>query len=61
MRKPLAFGESRLGPANVFSFLALRPAYLFGVLAMGAFPKIGYHALGGGEMPKTKQMVNGKA
>lgn len=41
----LAFGQSRLGPANLFSFLALAPAYLFGVLAMGAFIEIGYYAL----------------
>jgi hypothetical protein len=59
--RALAFGESRLGPANIFSFLALGPAYLFGVLAMGAFAKIGYHALAGGEVTKTNKMVNGKA
>jgi styrene-oxide isomerase len=43
----LAFGESRLGPADVFSFLALAPAYLFGVLAMGALLVIGYYGVTG--------------
>lgn len=43
----LAFGASRLGPADIFSFLALAPAYLFGVLAMGALLVIGYHAIAG--------------
>jgi len=43
----LAFGPSRLGPSNVFSFLALAPAYLFGVLAMVALVIIGWRAIAG--------------
>lgn len=43
----LAFGESRLGPADVFSFLALAPAYLFGVLAMVALAIIGWKVITG--------------
>jgi hypothetical protein len=43
----LAFGESRLGPADIFSFLALAPAYFFGVLAMGALAVIGWKAIVG--------------
>ncbi|EXJ78678.1 hypothetical protein A1O1_09080 [Capronia coronata CBS 617.96] len=54
----LAFGRSRLGPSNVFSFLALFPAYLFGVLAMGAFTMLGYHALFG---PKNSKEASSKA
>jgi hypothetical protein len=37
----------KLGPADVFSFLALAPAYLFGVLAMGALLVIGYYGVTG--------------
>jgi hypothetical protein len=43
----LAFGASRLGPSDIFSFLALAPAYLFGVLAMGALLVIGYYGVTG--------------
>ncbi|HQS09594.1 MAG TPA: hypothetical protein PLK13_12295 [Xanthobacteraceae bacterium] len=43
----LAFGPSRVGPADIFSFLALAPAYLFGVLAMVALVVIGWRAIGG--------------
>ncbi|WP_206677312.1 styrene-oxide isomerase StyC [Caulobacter sp. SSI4214] len=43
----LAFGPSRLGAADVFSYLALAPAYLFGVLAMGALLVIGWRAISG--------------
>ncbi len=43
----LAFGLSRLGPSDIFSFLALAPAYLFGVLAMGALLVIGYYGVTG--------------
>lgn len=49
----LAFGKSHLGPANIFSFLALAPAYLFGVLAVGAFAVLGYHALFEKPAPKS--------
>lgn len=41
----LAFGETKLGDANIFSVLALAPAYLFGVLAMIALIIIGYRAI----------------
>ena len=41
----LAFGSSRVGPSDVFSFLALAPAYLFGVLAMVALCIIGFTAI----------------
>jgi styrene-oxide isomerase len=41
----LAFGESRMGASDIFSFLALAPAYLFGVLAMGALLVIGFAAI----------------
>jgi len=41
----LAFTDSHLGEANVFSYLALAPAYVFGVLAMGALLVIGFAAI----------------
>lgn len=41
----LAFGSSAIGDANIFSFLALAPAYLFGVLAMGALVMIGLRGI----------------
>ncbi|MFZ4824216.1 hypothetical protein CQW32_19975 [Pseudomonas putida] len=41
----LTFGPNHFGPGDIFSFLALAPAYLFGVLAMGALAVIGYQAL----------------
>jgi styrene-oxide isomerase len=43
----LAFGASKLGDSNIFSFLALAPAYLFGVLAMIALVMIGWRAIAG--------------
>lgn len=43
----LAFGETRLGESNIFSILALAPAYLFGVLAMIALIIIGWRAISG--------------
>lgn len=41
----LAFASSRMGEADIFSFLALAPAYLFGVLAMIALNMIGFAAI----------------
>ena len=41
----LAFGDSRLGPADIFSCLALAPAYVFGVLTMVALAVIGWQAI----------------
>lgn len=41
----LAFGDSQLGESNIFSVLALGPAYLFGVLAMIALSVIGWRAI----------------
>lgn len=41
----LAFGESRMGASDIFSYLALAPAYLFGVLAMVALFMIGMKAI----------------
>lgn len=42
----LSFGPNKWGEANIFSFLALAPAYLFGVLVMIALLMIGLRALG---------------
>jgi styrene-oxide isomerase len=41
----LNFTANRFGEANVFSVLALAPAYLFGVLVMIALFAIGWQAL----------------
>jgi hypothetical protein len=41
----LAFGPSRMGHADVYSALALAPAYLFGALAMVALVIIGVRAI----------------
>jgi styrene-oxide isomerase len=41
----LSFGANKYGEANIFSFLALAPAYLFGVLVMGALFVIGLRAI----------------
>lgn len=43
----LAFGPSVMGPSDIFSWLALGPAYLFGVLATVALFVIGWHAVSG--------------
>lgn len=40
----LSFGDNRFGEGDVFSALALGPAYLFGVLAIGALSVIGLRA-----------------
>jgi styrene-oxide isomerase len=40
----LSFGPNRFGESDVFSWLALGPAYLFGVLALGALLVIGLQA-----------------
>ena len=41
----LSFGPNRFGGGDVYSAIALAPAYLFGVLAMGALATIGWRAL----------------
>lgn len=41
----LAFGTTPIGGSNIFSFLALFPAYLFGVLNMIALVAIGRQAI----------------
>lgn len=41
----LSFGPNKWGEANIFSFLALAPAYLFGVLVMVALFMIGLRAI----------------
>ncbi len=45
----LAFSTSRLGSANIFSYLALAPAYVFGVLAMIALIVMGWKAIANGK------------
>lgn len=49
----LAFGSSKLGASNIFSFLALAPAYLFGVLAMIALIIIGLRAISSARKPSV--------
>ena len=41
----LSFGDNRLGKSNIFGKIALAPAYLFGVLGLGALFKLGRGAL----------------
>ncbi|WP_027855272.1 styrene-oxide isomerase StyC [Marinobacterium litorale] len=41
----LTFGANKFGEGDVFSFLALAPAYLFGVLALWALLVIGLKAV----------------
>ena len=41
----LSFGDNRFGASDIFSALALGPAYLFGALAMIALFMIGRQAL----------------
>lgn len=41
----LSFTSNHFGEANIFSFLALAPAYLFGVLVMVALAAIGIQAI----------------
>lgn len=41
----LSFGDSRLGPGDIYSALALGPAYFFGALALIALAIIGLKAL----------------
>jgi styrene-oxide isomerase len=45
VNRGLSFGPNHFGESNVFSWLALGPAYLFGVLALGALLVIGLRAL----------------
>ena len=55
----LAFGKSRMGPADAFSWLALGPAYVFDELTVYALARIGWHALMGS--PEAVMQANGKA
>lgn len=41
----LSFGDNTFGAGGLFSAIALAPAYLFGVLAIGALFMIGWQAL----------------
>lgn len=41
----LSFGDNNFGPTDIFGVIALAPAYLLGVLAMGALLVIGWCAL----------------
>lgn len=41
----LSFGDNHFGASDIFSVIALAPAYLFGVLAMGALFMIGMRAV----------------
>jgi len=50
----LSFGANKYGEGDIFSWLALGPAYLFGVLALGALGVIGYQALKRREAPSTQ-------
>lgn len=43
--RALSFGPNRFGAGDIFSFVALAPAYLFGVLALGALFMIGMRAV----------------
>ena len=43
----LSFGDNRFGAGDIFSTLALGPAYFFGVLAMVALAIIGLKAFRG--------------
>jgi hypothetical protein len=47
--------ESSCG-SNLFSVLVLGPSYFYGVLAMGAFRVLGYHALFGGQKNKVSAL-----
>lgn len=40
----LSFGDNSYGAGGIFSAIALAPAYLFGVLAIGALSVIGWRA-----------------
>lgn len=43
--RALAFGDTPIGPSNIFSFIGLAPAYVFGVLNMIALVAIGRQAI----------------
>lgn len=43
--RALTFGPNKFGPGDLFSWIALAPAYLFGVLALIALFIIGRQAL----------------
>ena len=58
----LTFGANKFGAGDIFSFLALAPAYLFGVLALGALFMIGRQALkNAAEAKKAEQVVSSRA
>ena len=46
--RALAFSESRLGPADLWSVIGLAPAAIFGLIAIFAMAIIGWRAIGGG-------------
>lgn len=41
----LSFGDNRFGVGDVFSWIALAPAYIFGVLSMGAILYVAFKCL----------------
>jgi len=46
--RALAFSESRLGPADLWSIIGLAPAAIFGLVAIIAMAMIGWRAIAGG-------------
>lgn len=54
----LTFGANKFGAGDIFSFLALAPAYLFGVLALGALFVIGRQALKSGASAKKAEQIH---
>lgn len=59
--RSLSFGDNKFGPSNIFSTIGLAPAYLFGVLALGALFVIGREALrrNGSETPAKEEATAG--
>jgi styrene-oxide isomerase len=53
----LTFGANKFGAGDIFSTLALAPAYLFGVLALGALFVIGRQALKSGASARKAEEV----
>jgi len=41
----LSFGENKFGASDIFSFIALMPAYVFGVLSMVVIFQMAIHCL----------------
>jgi len=45
----LSFGDNRFGAGDLFSVIALAPAYVFGVLSMGAVLYVAIKCLAGNQ------------